>query len=55
MKIFCFLGFIDNVINSEVIMLDLIVIVRNGKIVEIFNIDVEGRLVFGDVFDYVCD
>jgi leucyl aminopeptidase len=54
-KISCFLGMTDNMINSHATLPDSVLTARNGKTVEILNTDAEGRLVLGDVLDYACD
>ena len=54
-KMSCFLGMTDNMVNSLATAPDTIVTARNGKSVEILNTDAEGRLVLADVLDYACD
>lgn len=54
-KMSCFLGMTDNMVNSVATVPDSVVKARNGKTVEILNTDAEGRLVLADVLDYACD
>lgn len=44
---------VENMINEVLMKLDDVFIVLSGEIVEVMNIDVEGRLVFVDVVFYV--
>lgn len=54
-KVSCFLGMTDNMVNSHATVPDSIMTARNGKTVEILNTDAEGRLVLADVLNYACD
>jgi leucyl aminopeptidase len=54
-KVSCFLGMTDNMVNSLATVPDSVMTARNGKTVEILNTDAEGRLVLADVLDYACD
>lgn len=51
-KISCFLGMTDNMVDAHATLPDSVIKSRKGLTVEILNTDAEGRLVLADVLDY---
>lgn len=50
-----FVGFVENMVSGSFFKFGDVLIVRSGKMIEVFNMDVEGRLVLVDVLNVVLE
>lgn len=54
-EVYMVVVFCENMVNGFVVYFGDIVMVVNGMMIEINNIDVEGCFIFVDVLFYVCE